>query len=472
MPALTFPLNSSPGLEPQESGGRLINCYAEKLNDGRIIRRRVPGLRQLFDITGRSHCRGFLEVNGTLIVVLDDRVYTVTEASGIYTVLDRGALPGSGPVTLARNNKTPTPDIACVADGIAYVLSLSGAPANYPDNDVGSPNAVTSIDGYFVFTYGDARARSSGLNDTAINTLDYAFAESKPDGLFRPVSFRRELYLMGSGTIEVWRNTGNATGFPFSFLDTIPRGLAGPYAVAGFEDGWTNTLIWVGDDSIVYQLNGYTPTRISTHAVERMIEALEDKSDLQASVFMVSGHAFWALSSGAWTWVYDLTTGAWHERKSYGVSRWRGSQSVKAFGKWLVGDLASGKVFEAREDYYREGNDPIPVRLVTQSVGDFPNRTAATRLDLDLVAGTGAAAGLDPIETAPKVSISWSLDGGYTFTQPILREIGAQGRSMTRISVNRLGLIQPAGFCVAIECSDPVHFGVTGAHLDALPRAK
>ena len=40
---------------------------------------------------------------------------------------------------------------------------------------------------------------------------------------------------MGLGTIEVWQNTGNPVGFPFSRVTVIPRGLAGPSAVAGFE---------------------------------------------------------------------------------------------------------------------------------------------------------------------------------------------------------------------------------------------
>ena len=42
-----WPVSSAPGARPYESGGRLINCYAEPLGPGflgKVVRRRSPGL--------------------------------------------------------------------------------------------------------------------------------------------------------------------------------------------------------------------------------------------------------------------------------------------------------------------------------------------------------------------------------------------------------------------------------------------
>jgi hypothetical protein len=242
--------------------------------------------------------------------------------------------------------------------------------------------------------------------------------------------------------------------------------------VAGFEEGWTNTLVFVGDDHIVYRLDGYAPVRISTHAVERAIEALPDKEALEAFVFMAAGHAFWVLRSPAWCWVYDLAMQSWHERRSHGSRTFRGSQSVRAFGRWLVGDQASGKVFEISEASQREGSDPLVVRVESLCSGDFPNRATANRLDIDIVSGVGTAAGLDPIETQPVCLVSWSRDGGANFGQPVRRAIGAQGEALQRVCVSRLGIIGPAGFVVAVECADPVPFTLAGAHLGAEPRTR
>ncbi|WP_046865926.1 hypothetical protein [Microvirga massiliensis] len=472
MPDIVFPISSAPGARGRESAGRLVNGYAETLEDGRIVRRRVPGLAQVFEVEGSAHLRGFILVDATLYLALDGRLASAVLTGTTWTVTDLGALPGTGPVTFARNNRSPVPDVVSVADGAAYVISPTAPPASYPDPDVGAPNAVTAIDGYFVFTYGDARARSTGLNTIAINTLDTAFAEAKPDGLRRGITFRGELFLMGLGTIEVWQNTGNPVGFPFSRVTVIPRGLAGPSAAAGFEDGWTNTLLFVGDDAVVYRLDGYTPVRVSTHPVERAIEGLPDRTALEAFVFMAAGHAFWVLRSPAWCWVYDLTMQSWHERRSHGSATFRASQSVRAFGKWLVGDQASGKVFEISEAMQREGSDPLVLRVESLSTGDFPNRATASRLDIDIVTGTGVASGLDPIETQPVCLVSWSRDGGATFGEPMRRAIGAQGHVRQRVNVNRLGLIEPAGLVIAVECADPVPFTLIGAHVGAGRRAR
>jgi len=455
MGAIPLPLTSLPGVKPQEGKGRLVNCYAEKHGDSVIIRG-APGLRQILDITGRTHCRGFIEVNGTLFVCLDTRLYTVTQSGGVFTAVDRGAVGGTDQVTFARNNKQPSPDICLVASSVAYQCFISANIAAWPDADVGSPNSVTSISGYFIWTYGDGKFRNSGLNDTTINTLDYATAESRPDTLYRGIPLGNDLLLFGSQTVEAWRNAGNANGSPFDYVTTIPRGLAGPFAVAGWEDGFANTIIWVGDDNVVYRKNGYGADRISTHPIERDIQELADKATLQAGVFMLAGHAFWALSSPAWTWVYDITTGGWHERQSSG-SRWRASCFIKAFGSWVAGDVATGKLYQVDETYFRDGAVEISGLIETDAVKEFPSPFRVSRLYVDATKATGRAAGEDPIQTEPQCGVSWSRDGGYSWATPVLRGFGAQGESRRRMAVNELGTAAPEGFKVRLSWSTPSH---------------
>lgn len=465
MPTVPFPTSSAPGLFA-ESGGRLINAYSEKLPDGRLKRSRVPGLREAVVIEDRAGYRGSIYVNGTWLVALEDWLFAVTRAGGIYTATQLGSLPGSGPVFFARNNKTPTPDIVCVAENTAYELTTNGAPQSYSDPDVGSPNAVTYLRSYLVFSYGDARMRTTGNNDTAINTLDTAFAESNPDGLLRPIALGGDLFACGSQTIEVWRvDPNNEVGFPFSYLDTIPRGIAGQQAIAGFEDGWSNTLIFVGDDGVVYMMQGYTPRAISTPSVAKAIEALADKSTIRCSVYMHEGHAIWTMTSPDWTWCFDLSTGEWFERRSHLMQTWRCAGSIKAFDRWMAGDVASGTLYEIDPDYHMEGNDPLTATIVSATMSPFPNRAAAPRLDLDILAGVGMAPGADPIQTKPRCSISWSKDGGVRFGFPVLREIGRQGEYRHKVRVNRMGLMSDRGMQIRVDVSDPVPFALFGGEL-------
>lgn len=471
MVAVPFPLDTAPGLFSQ-SGGRLINAYAEKQVDGRIARRRVPGLRNILNITSREHWRGAIEVNNTLLVALDNRLVAITKGTGAYSYADLGALPGTGPAYFARNNKTPTPDIVCVTDGVAYECTTGAAPVVYSDADVGSPNSVTFLRGYFVFSYGDARMRSSGLNSVSINTLDTAFAESKPDGLLRVVAIGADLFAFGPQTTEVWRvDPNNDVAFPFSYLDTIPRGIASGTAVAGFEDGWANVVMFLGDDGISYRMDNYRPTPVSTPAINRLVEGLADKSAVRASVYMHEGHPIWVMSCDDWTLCYDLSTGSWHERASHLRDNWRASGGVKAFGEWLCGDEETGAIYLVDPDYAFEGTSPLVASVISSTISGFPARAEAPRLEIDITAGVGSEIGSDPIQTNPKCLVSWSIDGGVRFGKTLERELGRQGQYTRRVVVSRLGLISNKGLQVRVDCSDPVPFCLYGADIVPNQRA-
>lgn len=452
--SVPFPLASAKG-KFAESGGRLVNAYAEKLPDGRVKIGRVPGIRAIIEVSDYSHCRGAIEINGVAVHALDDRLFALSLSGGTYAATNIGAFSGAETVYFARNNKSPTPDIVAVTDSTAYEINTSTGASAYSDSDVGSPNSVCFLGGYFIFSYGDARMRATGLNSTSINTLDTAFAESKPDGLLRVVALGKNLYACGPQTIEIWPNTGNANGFPFSYLGTIPRGIAGPDAIAGWENDWSNTLIFAGSDNVVYRINGSIPEPISSPPVSKDLERLADKSTLKAIVYEHEGHSVWSLSCADWTWCYDVSTGSWFERKSYDQNNWRASSAVKCFGQWVIGDTATGKFGVIDPDYGYEFGDALNWVVASATMSGFPARAALTRLDLDMMSGVGLSTGSDPIETAPVVSVSWSLDGGVTFGSPVTREIGQQGKYKQGIRVNRLGTASAKGAQIKLECSDP-----------------
>lgn len=459
MVAVPFPAGSAPG-KFAESGGRMINAMAEKLPDGRVARRRVPGIAEIAEIAGFANCRGAIEINGVLLAAVTDRLITISKSGGVYTLTTIGNFTGNERVYFARNNQSPTPTIAAVTNSTAYVIDLSSGASGYPDPDVGSPNSVTSQGAYFVFSYGNARMRASGLNSTSINTLDTAFAESKPDGLLRVVAIGKNLLACGSQTIEIWPNTGNPTGFPFSYLDTIPRGVAGPDAIAGFENEWSNTIIFAGNDGVVYRLNGYSPEPISNASVATDIGKLteSERAALVALVYSHRGHSIWALKSPYWTWCFDLSTGEWFERKSHGRETWRSAASVACFGGWVVGDETTGKFGLIDQDERYEFDDPLRARVVSSTMSGFPVRAIPSRLVLDIMAGVGEATGIDPIGVNPQCSISWSKDGGATFGSPVLREMGRQGQYKKVVAVNRLGMASTKGIQIAVDVSDPVDF--------------
>ena len=468
MSDVPFPILSAPGRQPQASGGRLINCYPEKLapTAGKPFNYpRAPGLKAFASPTG-SVPRGGLLVGTTLYYVVSGTAYSITSA-GVVTAMT-GTVPGTVPVIMARNNAS-TPDVVIVIPGDGARIIAAGAVSSYPDADVGQPNSVTFLKGAFVFTYGDGKTRTSGINSTSINTLDLATAESKPDKLYRGIPLGNgQLLLVGSSSMEVWGGQ-NDTGYLFNYIATINRGIVGPYAIAGHEDGFGKGIFAVTDDNKVTTLNGYTPTPVSTSDVELAIERETDKSLIQVSVFIANGHGFVAVQSPTWCWVYETDLGTWHERQSHLVTYWRATQPVKAFDKWLCGDLQTGDILEIDAATQEEVGDPLRMRIETGSLGAFPKALWVGQIALYLTKGAGIATGSDPEQTDPDVEISISRDGGQTWNSPRIVKIGRQSLTAGRVRASIWGQADVQGVRWRFDMSSNVPFSFMGADMEAEP---
>jgi hypothetical protein len=468
MPSIEFPAGTRPGRTPQESGGRLINCYGEPLGQDGLVVRRVPGLRR-WATSPMGGYRGSILVGSTLYAAFEGEVNQFDSAGATDPA---GSLAGTGKVFFARNNHVdlgvPAPQVVAVTEVGAFVLEAGPSWAAYPDGDLpASVAGVTFLDGYFFFWTPDGRMIASAINGQAIDALDIATAESSPDGLRRLVPFDGQLIAMGAQSLEFWSgNPPNASAFPFNRIAVAQRGLASPWAVTGFEPGFGKVLAWVGDDNAVHVLSGYQPQRISTDDLDRLIEAVADKSTIEMFCYVAGGHSCVVVRCPAWTWVFDLATQKWHERRSYLVDTWRAmGNSVFAFGKWLVGDAGDG-LHEVTEGVQREDGAPLVFQAEDKGSRAFPQRFRVSEAHFALVPGVGDASGLEPIETNPVAHIHWSDDGGANWSQPVTRELGRQGHTHQRISVYRAGVTGPWGRRWRVEVFDPVYAGLLGGSFE------
>ncbi|WCA57773.1 hypothetical protein G6M16_008715 [Agrobacterium tumefaciens] len=474
MADIVFPTSTAPGARPGEGSGRLINCYAEALDNGarkQFVRRRSPGLKRVATAEVLS-CRGMHFHNGNLYVAFAERLVRVNYDGTNYVVTDLGALPGEQRVTFARNNKAPIPDILVTTEDDTFVVNPSGAPTSLGEGALPQALSVDFLDGYFIWGIRDGRFFVSAINGTTVNALDFGKAESHPGGIYRAVCFGELLYLCGPSSIEVWQNAGNATGSPFSRSSVINRGVAGTYAIAGNEYGFP-ALIFVGDDNAVYRLDGgYQINRISTPDLDRLIEKVADKSLIDVTVGITEGH-YWATVAGpTFSWTYEVGTGFWHERVSYLNERWRGVCSTQAFGKWVIGDRTTGDVWFLDANTAREGEDQLVMSAISLPAIGFPNRVAIPRADFDVIVGQGLVTGDEPIETDPICKVSWSDDGGNSFGIPLHRQLGRQAEHNTVVSVNRTGMATRYGRVWKFEVSDPVYVGLLGGSMDGEARSR
>ena len=327
-------------------------------------------------------------------------------------------------------------------------------------------SSVAYIDGYGILTVNDSSGQFciTGLQDfSTIDPLDFASAESSPDGLVSVLVDHREIWLFGAKTVEPWTNTG-ASPFP---LERVPgalleRGCAAARSPAKMD----NSVFWLGDDRIIYRAEGYQPARISTHAIEEVIRS-GTVSDAYGMTYFQGGHHFYLLTfpSLGRTFCFDPAASAaagspiWHERQS-GTSLlpavWNVQCLFEAFGKTLVG-LQAGKVAELDLDTYTDLGEPIRSAVVSLPFFNDDKRAIMDDYELECEMGTGtnSGQGLDP-----QIMLRFSDDGGSTWSNETQGALGRMGVRIIRAMWDRLGSFRQR--TVEVSISDPVKRSIYG----------
>lgn len=460
-----FPKSTTPGEFVGEGQGRLVNCYVSKEGD-LVYWRRMPGLASFCAIPEGGRIRGRIRSGPFVYVVIGTKCYQV-DVNGVFTEL-YGDVPGTKNVTVTQNNE-PEPRIVIVSEYTAQVIN-GLVLSIYASPYLPLVNSVTSLDGYILFTTRFGEIWATDLNSLNVNALSFAKAQSDRDGLYRGIVSNGIFYAMGLNTITPYTDAGTAP-FPLQRATTVMSiGLAGPNAVAGDQYEWDKPPIFVATDDTVRILQGYETQIVSTPDIQRKIAAVTDKTTLEACVFDFDGNSIWSLSSATWTENYNVTTGAWLDRESFNIDLWRARLSVFAFGRWLFGDTKSSIIMQMGQGYAKEVGEPLVWGADSAAVKQFPLRTQISSVSLDFVLGQGNEQGEDPIQTAPQVMISWSHDGGATWSNPIQRPLNREGKFVGPIRVHRLGITTHHGFRLRWRISDPVNVSFMGATIEGTPR--
>jgi hypothetical protein len=284
-------------------------------------------------------------------------------------------------------------------------------------------------------------------------------------------------------------------------------GCGAAYSVAKLD----NSVFWVGSDArgrgVVYRANGYTPSRVSTNAVEFAIQSYGNISDAIGYTYQQDGHPFYVLifPSAQATWVYDVSTQLWHERAAFEngeFTRHRSNCQMSFNNEVVVGDYEDGRLYAYDLDVYAD-DDQIQKWLRSwRALATGTNtlkRTAHHSLQLDAETGVGLAGydANDPLENLlteneldllteddiallvslaattgadPQVMLRWSDDGGHTWSNEHWRSMGRLGNYGYRTIWRRLGMTEKIRDRVyEVSGTDPVKIAIMGAELFVTP---
>ncbi len=428
-----------------------------------IVRRKLSADGAPSDFNGLP-----MVITTTGDVTVSDSVRTFAGGYSMPAVQETvggGGLPLTKPPCVSMSHNAADPSQLIIVDGTnGWIYDTTNGLRQILDIDFFSADVVDFQDQYFILNRaGTGQWFISNLNDgTAYLATDIATAEGDPDILVGLISNRRELWLFGAETTEVWYNSGDPD-FPFNRFEGgfIERGCAAAFSIA--EDD--NSIFWLGEDRIFYRADGYTPQRVSQHGIEEALRQYKVVEDACAFIYTMAGHKFYVITfpSEDVTWVYDITTSLWHERRSSGLGRWRVSNYVKAYGKHLVGDFEHGRVGELDLDTYAEWDDTMQ-GVAAGPVAHSDRKMISHRLfELDIESGVGLTTGQG---SDPLIQLSYSDDGGRNFSaRKPYRSMGKIGAYQQRLRWHRMGSAYNRIYQVIV--SDPVKRSIIAVHLNA-----
>ncbi len=470
MPKVTLDLGlgSNPGFDGQISGARHINCRVRALPSGSKYDRAIfpkAGLKRWDDggSTYSGSTRGTSKLNESTLVALHGNQLVEYDSNGVSTL--KSSVVGSGKVFMVRNMKTTTQICIVTSDSQAFLYE-NGAITQITDADLPPPNSVAFLDGYFIFSISDGRYFISSINEgSTISALDFTSAESHPDDLVRVYAFRGLLYLFGTESIEIHQNTGNSS-FPFEvFQADIGFGLLAGHAVATVES--KNSIAWVDKDGIVQTMAGTTPQAISNDDVVKAINDLttSEKEDIEAFSYKDGKDEILCIQSDQFSWEWNATTGQWNESQSFGLDNWRATAHVFFQNLHVVGDRSSGKLYYIDPDADDEDTNHHVMTIHAPIIHKFSDHVRLGTLNIDLIRGTGLNSG-DEHDDNPQIVMSWSKDGGRTFSNQRSRSSGRQSEREKRVRYNRNGQIGPEGRIYKLSMSAAVRRGIMNAEFD------
>jgi len=434
----------------------------------------TTGLTLLVDlITG--NCRGMKTVGAYTYVVSGNSVYrlSIHATNLVATTVGLGNLTTfTGEVNISAN---PTQIIFVDGTTSAYTYTLStGAFSVISDSDFPAADYVTFLNGYTIVNVANTgKFQVSTLNDSrAWDATDIATAESSTDNILGFGVAKGELWIFGSTSTEIWYDAANASGMPLSPRTGLELQIGcGAAASITQLDG---LLIWLDNRGFIVQSDiapfvrnnnsGYELKIISTESITSQILSYPAISDAIGMAYNDRGYLMYQITfpSARKTWVYNYTTKLWHERAYFS-----GVSSQEHFGQYyaqsgtlhLMAGQRDGKVYLSSNLYYDDAGSTIQRIRTTAPQNKETSLMGIDCLELRMETGNVPGGAVTPL-----ISLRYSNDGGHSWSDELIRDMGASGEYAKSIRWNRLGSAREWAFEFLVTAQVP--FSIISASVD------
>jgi len=438
----------------------------------------TPGL--LFQTQlANAEVRGLHTMSGEqiLIAVAGTSVYQVNK-SMVATQI--GTLTTStGQVSISDNITTNDGLIAYIVDGVNrytwVVATNTFTTLPSTDGPWQGANVVDVIDNYNIYNEPNSQNWAcTDLGSQYSTQALYGSSDGSSDLLVTLIADRRQVYLLGEVTTEVWTDVGNViagiTTFPFQRVPGTfsQNGIGARFSLARFADSFVCVCKDTRGDSTIEMMQGYAWVKISTHAVEQSLTN-EITYDAFAYTYQIEGHemyvcTFPSIGDGL-TWVYDGSTKSWHkwlywDSDNAVYTRHRSNCGAYFNNMYVVGDYQNGKLYSIENAVYTDDGATIRRLRRAKHLTTDLQRQYFEEFQIQFQPGVGLNDGQGD---NPQAMLRWSNDGGSTFSNEHWVTIGKIGNYLNRAIWRRLGWSRDRIFEVVI--TDPIKAVIVSANL-------
>lgn len=466
---------------PNADAQLAMNIYPEFIESGAgkspvglIVR---PGLRTFASLAGESACMGMLEVNGRGFVA-GNNLWEVF-ASG--PPVNRGALVApTHPITMCANQAN---QILINSAGRLWVFKT--------DDNIITPVTMSQFRGpvsWIGFNNAAFIAQIAGTNFFQVSSLldgttwdigaDIYQVEAFPENIVSMCVAFGEVWVQGNKTSVAFQDTGELTNtYQPANGARMEQGSGAQYSAVKMD----NTAFWIGSseygDGMAWRANGYTPQRVSTHAVEFAWRQYSTIADAIGFAIQFSGHSWWVLyfPTAKKTWIYDAATQAWHEQGYWDTPNGqfiahRMRCHMLLNGKHLVGDWKTGTVYEMTADVYSDFGNPLRwIRRAPYIKSQSMYAFMPEGIEFEMSSGSGPMPPLldgsgNPRD--PEIILRWSDDSGHNWSNEHALKIGQAGQYAKRVVYRRMGkFLGRKGRVIEASGSDAVPYRFVDAYV-------
>ena len=455
---------------PNVAADRLINMYVEESSNqkGVFTLYSMPGLREVA-LLPSGPVRGLYEAtNGRVFAVTSTTLFEVFSG---WSFLSRGTVhTGTDPVSMTDDGAY----LILSVDGVGYAFAFAtDALTTLPLTGPLLFGQVAYLDGYIVTNEPDTRRfwYAEPLNPVVWPALNWYQAEGRADNIVTLLADHRELWLFGTQTVEIWGTTGQSlTPFARQSSVFLEQGCETPWSA----DALNNTVWWLGGSSRgegpVWRARGYEPDRVSTHAIESAMAQMSTVSDAIGFGVRHGGHSWYFLDfpTGGRTFAFDSGPQAWMELVTLADDGsflpFPCNQHCPAFAEHLFGDRETGRLYIWDEKFGFYGDKPIYKERTAPHIRNDQQRIRYSKFELVMETGVGLD-GNPPVGVDPQVMMSYSDDGGHSWSHGRWRSAGRIGATSQQVVWRQLGQSRQRAFRIVI--TDPVFVALLGASIDA-----